>query len=223
MENFSFRYQESAQGGDPYVFQNVNFSFPMNTMVCLQGSVGCGKNTLLKVMGGLEDPVQGSFLVNGDNLFAKSESERFDYRRLLGYGFSQGGLLQNRSLRENLALALDSLTNISPEEANSRIAEYLSCFGLTEDQHRRPGLVSGGTRMATCLARALIHDPEMLVLRHPTNGLVPALEDVLKGKLKEHLEKKALRHVFLISDNPAFFGQFDHVLVNLHRDRLEVA
>ncbi len=223
LRNLSFSYQEKPRKMEDYVFQNLSFSLPLETTVCFSGPVGAGKNTLLKILAALEEPLSGSFLVNGQDIFAEEEHDRFDFRRHMGYGFSQGGLLQNRSVRENLELALDFMTDFSEAETAERVDEYLARFELTQVQEERPSLISGGMRMAACLARAFIHHPELLLLSHPTNGLGQSAQENLLDLIAEHRKQKNLRHIFLISENESFLRQIDHLELNVYPDKLEAA
>jgi len=213
----SFGYQ------DELVFKDIDFVFPVEEAVIFYGPTGSGKNTLLKLLAGLEDPVAGSFRINGQDIGQLSEQERFEFRRFQGYGFSQGGLLQNRTIRQNLEVALEALSDLGSEGIYQRVEELLKTFKLQEAAHQRPGTVSGGTRMACCLARALIHKPELLLLNHPTSGLNADLIEALLGEIERQRQAGTLRHIFLISENRMFAERLKCKSVSVFRDRLEAA
>ena len=221
--NLSFSYVPSPSQESEYVFHNVNFLFPQEKVICFSGPTGAGKNTLLRILAGLDDPCSGEFLVNNINLFSKEEQERFSFRRNLGYGFSQGGLLQNRTIKENLLLALESLTKMKDKEREVRVNEYMELFHLTNVASQRPSLISGGMRMAACLARAFVHDPELIILSNPTNGLSQVAMDALLQTIQNHFSQKRLRRLFLVSEHESFLKNLDHLKIAVTVNSLEAA
>lgn len=218
LRNITFSYNKTD-----LVFKNLNHLVPLNSIISISGPVGTGKNTFLKLLAGLEDPSEGEILVNGKDLLQESESGRFSYRRLLGFGFSQGGLLQNRTLKENLNLALDHLTNWGSKEKNSRLEEMMARFNLKIYENERPGALSGGVRMASCVVRAFLHNPQMILLSNPTSGLSADLKNTLIGLIQEQVQKKNLRHIFLVSDDDWFLKELKAKRMILNSTQLEAA
>ena len=221
--NLSFSYMPFPTKEDDFVFHNLNFLFPQEKVICFSGPTGAGKNTLLRILAGIDDPCSGEFLVNNINLFSKEEQERFTFRRSLGYGFSQGGLLQNRTIKENLLLALESLTSMKDEEREARVVEYMQLFHLSNVAGQRPSLISGGMRMAACLARAFVHDPELVILSNPTNGLSQSALDALLQTIQHHFSHKRLKRLFLVSEHESFLKNLTHQKINVSVNSLEAA
>jgi ABC-type multidrug transport system ATPase subunit len=218
LANMNFCYDEGEM--ENLVFRNLSYCFPMEKTICFSGATGSGKNSLMKILAGLEDPISGALLVNGENIFDKQEADRFEYRKAIGYGFSQGGLLQNRTIRQNLELAMDIREDLDEQSAAEQIDEYMEIFELSEVQTQRPAIVSGGMRMAACLARAFVHDPQLLLLNHPTNGLTPRMQKNLVELIKHHQDQKRLRHIFMVSENEDFLAQLNPITLEVHADHL---
>jgi phospholipid/cholesterol/gamma-HCH transport system ATP-binding protein len=187
---------------DVTLVQDMNIQLPLGTPVRIIGSTGSGKSAILRVAGGLLNPIKGDFYVNETAIHDLSFEELLPYRMKIGYGFDQGGLLNNRTLRENLALPLEYHKVMSSEDIDLCVNRELDRFDLLREADRRPFAVSGSQRKATCVARAMILDPELLILDEPATGLGEAAKNELVSLVKERMRKGQLKYVLYTSDDP---------------------
>jgi phospholipid/cholesterol/gamma-HCH transport system ATP-binding protein len=209
IQSLEFKKMSFHYPGQGIVFDKVNFKFPENNFLLLQGPTGGGKNTLLKIMAGLVPITNGEYLINGQNMEQLSHSEFDRYRLSIGYAFDNGGLINNLTLYENFKLILDFHTEYSPEEKKSKILEGLSLLNLDEVKHLRPAMVSSGSRKAALLIRSLFLDPEMLILNNPTLGLNIEHLDTFVKMIQHHRKEKNLKHIIVASDDMNFISKFE--------------
>ncbi|MEV6202951.1 ATP-binding cassette domain-containing protein [Streptomyces sp. NPDC051771] len=142
--------------------------FRPGAMTALVGPSGSGKSTLLAVAGALLRPDEGQVLLNGTDLAALSDRERARARRgRIGYMFQSGNLLTGLAAEEQL-LAAASLAGHKPRAVRARARELLVDVGLEHRLAHRPDQLSGGERQRIALARALLMQPELLLIDEPT-------------------------------------------------------
>lgn len=143
------------------------------------GTSGAGKSTLLRLMNLLERPDTGKVLFEGRDLAAVGERELREARRSIGMIFQQFNLVYNRTVRGNVAAALE-LARTPKRERESRIAEVLKFVGLEEKANQYPAQLSGGQKQRVGIARALASRPKLLLCDEPTSALDPqTTEDLL--------------------------------------------
>lgn len=217
-EKLGFSYRQ-----DNCLLDDVTFSFPLNKTIWLDGEAGCGKTVIFKLIMGLINPTQGDIYINGESVMGMSFANFQRYRLRMGYGFEMGGLLNNRTLRDNLMLPLLFHKMCSESEAQERAMEYLSIFGLQNDARSLPAMVSGSKRKCTTVARALIHHPEFLLLDDPTTGLSSNHMDALMKLLEGHRKKHGLRHVYFTTRRPYFVKATNASAIILYNQKLTVA
>jgi NitT/TauT family transport system ATP-binding protein len=153
--------------------------------VALLGPSGCGKSTLLRLVAGLMSPTAGRLTVGG---MAPEVARRKEYR--VAFVFQEPNLLPWRSVTENIRLPLE-LTGVPRQEHAARIEKSLELIGLTpDDAQKPPRSLSGGMRMRVSLARALVTQPDVLLLDEP----FAALDDVLRQQLNEELVQIWMLH-----------------------------
>ena len=165
-ENLTFGYE-----GRPEIFQNVNFDFPMSQTVWVRAASGAGRSSLLQIMAALQMPTTGKYFINDQDITELSFEEFLPMRLSIGYGFDYGGLINNRTIYENIILPLHYHKMITPKEARERVEYYLTCLNMTRYQDMRPYLVPGGVRKLACMVRAMVVHPELLLLDDPSVGL----------------------------------------------------
>jgi putative ABC transport system ATP-binding protein len=160
-----------SEGGEVRALQGISLSIDPGEFVILSGKSGCGKTTLLNVIGGLDQPTSGEVLVGGRNLVALSEKERTLYRRReVGTIFQSFNLIPMLSVEENIALPcwLDGLAH---EAVKTRVEALLKRVELTHRRSHRPHELSGGEQQRVAVARALIHAPKVILADEPTGNL----------------------------------------------------
>jgi NitT/TauT family transport system ATP-binding protein len=147
------------------IIHTVSFSVDAGEFVCLLGPNGCGKTTLLRIIGGLEPATRGSVLLDGKPVVT---DQRHDRR--VGVVFQEDRLLPWKTLRENVALVLRPL-DLPRRERTAIATQYLSATGLRGFEEYYPAHVSGGMRQRAAIARALAIEPDVLLMDEPFAAL----------------------------------------------------
>ncbi len=156
----------------PPVLQDITFSVaPAETRILL-GPAGVGKSVLLKLIIGLLRPQQGSIVLFGEDISRMPEQKLFPLRSRAGMVFQESALFDSLTVRDNVAYQLIQ-ERVPDEEIDSRVREALSFVGLEETFHLYPPSLSGGMRRRVAIARAFIHEPELILYDSPTGGLDP--------------------------------------------------
>lgn len=165
--------------GDSFLcaVEDLSFNLKEKEFVCILGPTGCGKSTLLKMIGGVEKPTLGSL---------RLKNEQFDQGipphalKSFGYVFQHDNLLPWRTVSQNLRLPLE-IFGLKGNEWFNRIDEMLKLVGLADYKNVYPHELSGGMRQRVNLARAMIHNPDILLLDQPLGAL-----DTLTRKILAH-------------------------------------
>jgi ABC-type nitrate/sulfonate/bicarbonate transport system ATPase subunit len=147
------------------VIDSVSFGVEAGEFVCLLGPNGCGKTTLLRIVGGIEPASRGSVLLDGLPVLADRRHQRH-----VGVVFQEDRLLPWLSLRDNVTLVLRPL-GLDAAEREARAARYLRLAGLQGFEDYYPGRVSGGMRQRAAIARALAIEPDVLLMDEPFGAL----------------------------------------------------
>lgn len=205
----------TRRAGD-FILRETSYEFPSEGVVQLQGLTGSGISTILEMLAGLIEPTSGAILVNGKSMASFSKQEFRDYQLSLGFGFDQGGLLSNLSLRDNLLVPLYYHSLVSRSDAEKRVNEYLQRFQISEkDAAQRPSFVSSGIRKSCALARTFLMNPSMLILDEPTQGLHRDAIARLVATINAHQTHKGLKLLITATEDPFFLDQFDHHVVEV--------
>jgi NitT/TauT family transport system ATP-binding protein len=147
------------------VIDAVSFSVKPGEFVCLLGPNGCGKTTLLRIVGGIEPATRGEVLLDGKPVVADRR-----HHRHVGVVFLEDRLLPWLSLRDNVKLVLKPL-GLDAATRHARADRYLNLAGLQGFEHYYPGRVSGGMRQRAAIARALAIEPDVLLMDEPFGAL----------------------------------------------------
>ena len=204
-ENLQFSYE----GQDP-VFENVDFDFPLQKIIWVKASTGAGRSTLLQLMAGLVTPTKGKYLLNDQCVTEMSFEEFLPYRLQIGYGFDFGGLLHNRTVLENLTLPLVYHKICNEKEAQDKAHYFLQELNALQFANKRPSEIPGGMRKLTCLIRAVITEPQILLLDDPSVGV--GQDTFLKffdlvGELRK---KEKCQHIFISSFDDKLMNCIEH-------------
>jgi lipoprotein-releasing system ATP-binding protein len=158
------------------------------------GPSGSGKSTLLYVLGALEPPTSGQVLLDGVNPYALADKELSAFRnRSVGFVFQDHLLLPQCSVLENVLVPALASGNKPGDEVEARAKALLARVGLGERLDHRPGELSGGERQRCAIARALIHQPQLLLCDEPTGNLDRATAETVADLLFElHREQQTI-------------------------------
>jgi phospholipid/cholesterol/gamma-HCH transport system ATP-binding protein len=158
--------------GDRKVLDSVSFTVARGEAVCILGRSGTGKSVTLKLMIGLLMADAGKVLVTGKDMSALDEHGLVNVRRKMGYLFQSAALFDSFTVNENLCMPLHRLDpNKSQEEIRNVVQETLREVGLEKDGNKMPSALSGGMQKRAGLARALVLQPEILLVDEPASGL----------------------------------------------------
>ena len=159
-------------GGDFFTaLKNVNLILAEGEFTGLVGPSGSGKTTLLNIIGGLDSPSEGQVSVLGMALNNTSHGERAMLRRKsMGFIFQSYNLLPVYSVFENVELPL-ILNKVDPTERESRVTQAIEWVGLSDKTDSRPAMLSGGECQRTAIARAIVHQPALILADEPTANL----------------------------------------------------
>lgn len=160
------------------------------TMVIIGGS-GTGKSVLLKHVIGLMQPDQGRVIVNGQEVGQLDDENLIEVRKQFGMLFQGAALFDSLSVWENVGFSLTQHSRQSPREIREVAREKLALVGLKDVEDLMPAELSGGMKKRVGLARAIVHDPKIMLYDEPTTGLDPIMADVINEliiRLKEQLK-----------------------------------
>lgn len=157
--------------GTQEVLAGINFQTDVTTLALI-GPSGGGKSTLLRIIGGLEEPTSGSVEVGGKTL-TYQPGLLPAYRASLGFVFQHSGLFDHMNAAENIALPLRVVHNLDSDAALAQAHDLLGRFGLSGAAHKHPAQLSGGERQRVAIARAIAPKPRLLLLDEPTSALDP--------------------------------------------------
>ena len=153
--------------------QGISFDIEDGEFVFLVGPSGSGKSTIIKILTGEVIPTSGRVMINGFNMNLISERQIPLMRRTIGVIFQDFRLIPNKTVHDNLALAMHAV-GASRKEIQSRIPYVLELVGLEGKGHRYPDELSGGEQQRVAIARALVNNPSTIVADEPTGNLDPA-------------------------------------------------
>ena len=151
--------------------KGINFAVNSGEFVAIMGASGSGKTTLLNILSTLDKPTSGNVFINHQDNSTLNANQLADFRsRQIGFVFQDFNLLENLTNRENIALPL-SLRGIAPRKIDPLVDKIATRLGIKEILAKYPAEVSGGQKQRVAAARALVHEPAILLADEPTGAL----------------------------------------------------
>lgn len=193
--------------GQSHVIKDVNIDFEKGHFVTFLGPSGCGKTTLLRMVAGFYEPDEGEILLNGKRI------ERIPpYGRNTAMVFQEYALFPHMNVFDNVSYGL-RVKNRPKEEIEKRVAEALDLMQLKGMENRFPNQMSGGQQQRVAVARALVMNPEVLLLDEPLSNLDAKLRESVRVELREIQKKMGLSTIYVTHDQSEALSMSDMVVV----------
>lgn len=176
--------------GKNHVLRGVNLKVEKGESMVVIGGSGSGKSVLIKHIIGILKPDDGAVLIDAIDIAKLKENELYEVRKKFGMLFQSAALFDSFSVWENVSFALMRQNKISEKEAKAIAIEKLRMVGLVGVEDLMPSELSGGMKKRVSLARAIAHEPEILLYDEPTTGLDPIMADAINEliiEMKQHL------------------------------------
>jgi putative ABC transport system ATP-binding protein len=153
------------------VLKGISFDIFKNEYVALMGPSGSGKSTLMNILGCLDTPTSGTYILNGKDVSRTADNDLADVRNTeIGFVFQQFNLLPRLTALENVALPL-VYAGIPKKQRTEKAMEVLKKVDLVDRSHHKPNEMSGGQNQRVAIARALVNDPAIILADEPTGNL----------------------------------------------------
>ena len=203
LQHVDFNYDNKV------IFRNLNMEIQVKSFTTITGNSGAGKSTLIDLLCGLVEPKFGDIFVDGISIH---EINIREWRRLIGY-VSQETILLHDTILSNILVGAPDLTQADAEKALHQAGAWEFVSALPEGLHtivgERGGLISGGQRQCIAIARALAHQPQLLLLDEPTSALDPKSEQNICKTLRD-LSRSLT--IIAVSHQPALANAADYVI-----------
>ena len=208
--------QVSKSYGDTVVLAPTDLQISVGKTIVLIGPSGCGKSTLLRLIIGLVKSDTGSITFNDTEI---SSENIFQIRQRIGYVIQEGGLFPHLTIRDNVVIMARHLRR-DPAWINSRVTELAGLVRLPQEfMNRFPTELSGGQRQRVSLMRALMLDPELLLLDEPLGALDPMIRYELQQELKRIFNQLG-KTVVMVTHDIAEAAHFSDSLVLIREGRV---
>ena len=189
------------------VLSNINLYIRKNEFLTLLGRSGCGKTTLLRLLGGFETPTSGDILFEG-----KSIINTPPYKRRLNTVFQRYALFPHYDVFDNVAFGL-KIKKLPKEEIKQKVREKLKLVGLSGYENRTIDTLSGGQQQRVAIARALVNEPELLLLDEPLGALDLKFRKEMQLELKRMQKQLGITFVYVTHDQEEALSMSDTIAV----------
>lgn len=195
-----------------HALKNVSIHFRENEFVSILGQSGCGKTTMLNIIGGLDRYTDGDLIVGGISTKKYKAKDWDTYRNhSVGFVFQSYNLIMHLSVLRNVELAL-TLSGISKSERKKMAETALEKVGLKDQIHKKPNQLSGGQMQRVAIARALVNNPDIILADEPTGALDTETSIQVMELLKEVANDKL---VVMVTHNPSLAQQYSTRIIKL--------
>ena len=192
--------------------KGINLKFRESEFVSILGQSGCGKTTLLNIIGGLDRYTSGDLIINGKSTKKFKNRDWDAYRNYkVGFVFQSYNLIGHQTILSNVELAL-TIGGISKKERKTRVIKALEEVGLKDHIHKKPNQLSGGQMQRVAIARALVNNPDIILADEPTGALDTKTSiqvmDILKKISKDKL-------IIMVTHNPELAEKYSSRIIRI--------
>ena len=206
------RKDYKVASGDVHALKGVSLEFRENEFVCILGASGCGKTTLLNIIGGLDHYTSGDLVIEGRSTKDYKDRDWDVYRNhRIGFIFQSYNLIPHQTVLGNVELAL-TIAGVGREERKRRAVEALTRVGVGGELNKKPNQLSGGQMQRVAIARALVNNPAILLADEPTGALDSETSVQIMDLIKEIAGE---RLVIMVTHNPDLAYQYASRIVRL--------
>lgn len=195
-----------------HALKGISVAFRDQEFVSILGQSGCGKTTLLNIIGGLDHYTRGDLIINGRSTKSYQDRDWDTYRNhSVGFVFQSYNLIPHQSVIANVEMAL-LLSGAPKADRRARAEAALAQVGLAEQMHKRPNQLSGGQMQRVAIARAIVNDPEIILADEPTG----ALDTETSVEVMEILKRLSRdRLVIMVTHNPQLAEEYSDRIVRI--------
>ena len=192
--------------------KGISIEFRKSEFVSILGQSGCGKTTLLNIVGGLDRYTSGDLVINGKSTKKFKDKDWDAYRNYsVGFVFQNYNLIPHQTVLSNVELAL-TISGVSREERKERAIKALEDVGLKEQIHKKPNQLSGGQMQRVAIARALVNNPDIILADEPTGALDTKTSVQIMEILKEISKDKL---IVMVTHNPELAEKYSTRIVKI--------
>ncbi len=210
LKNIKKVYKTGSE--EVHALKGIDLKFRESEFVAILGQSGCGKTTMLNIIGGLDQYTDGDLIINGRSTKEYKDRDWDSYRNhSVGFVFQSYNLIPHQSVLQNVELAL-SLSGVNKAERRSRAIEALKAVGLGDQINKKPGEMSGGQMQRVAIARAIVNNPDIILADEPTGALDSETSvqvmDILREIAKDRL-------VVMVTHNPELAEEYATRIVRM--------
>ena len=205
---------KNYESGDTKVeaLKGIDIEFRKSEFVSILGQSGCGKTTLLNIIGGLDRYTDGDLIINGKSTKEFKDRDWDAYRNYsVGFVFQSYNLIPHQTVLSNVELAL-TLSGVSKKERREKAIKALKDVGLEEQIHKKPNQLSGGQMQRVAIARALVNDPDIILADEPTGALDTKTSEQIMEILKSISKDKL---IVMVTHNPEIAEKYSTRIVKI--------
>ena len=205
IENLSFGY------GKRLLHKDINMQFNRGKVSAIMGGSGCGKTTILRLIGGQLTPNSGKVLVDGDIVHEQDRNGIYHLRRKMGMLFQHGALFTDLSVYENVAFPMREHTDLPENIIRDLVLLKLNAVGLRGAHNKMPAELSGGMARRVALARAVALDPDIIMYDEPFAGLDPISMAVICDLIRSLNDALGATSIIVTHDVAETFSFADYI------------
>lgn len=192
--------------------KGIDIEFRESEFVSILGQSGCGKTTLLNIIGGLDRYTKGDLIINGKSTKDFKDRDWDAYRNYsVGFVFQSYNLISHQTVLSNVELAL-TISGVSKKERRERAIKALEDVGLKEQIHKKPNQLSGGQMQRVAIARALVNNPDIILADEPTGALDTKTSVQIMEILKEISKNKL---IIMVTHNPELAQKYSSRIIKI--------